>query len=701
MTPLRDIPVGSKLLVALTLSVGIALLVMLIVVSVGSLLRLQHQTQQQLTVLADVSGQNSQAALAFGDVKNAMDTLAGLQSNRLVATAAIYDGAGRLFAALHVPAGDPDFPALMGSIPEESSLTVWHLMSGRANLARPIALDGKIIGSILLVADLGPLWRAWLTEFTLVLIAAATAFASSLLLALYMRRLIAGPLMTLTRTVESVAQNQDYSMRVRSESRDEIGQLMNRFNDMLCQIETRDNEIRKLAYYDPLTHLPNRRLLLDRLQHALASCLRSKRQGALLFIDLDNFKTINDTLGHDKGDLLLEQVAQRLVTCVREGDTVARLGGDEFVIMLGDLSQSPKEAATQTEAVGAKVMSALNQPYQIAGHEYRNTPSIGVTLFGDNKHSQDELLKRADLAMYQAKSAGRNTLRFFDPEMQAAVTSRATLDNDLHEALRGSQFLLYYQPQVDDTRRLTGVEALLRWQHPLRGLVAPGDFISHTEETGLILPLGLWVLETACAQLVKWADQPGMAHLSLAVNVSARQFHQPDFVSQLRAVLDSSGANPKKLKLELTESLLLDDVEDTIAKMIDLKAIGVGFSLDDFGTGYSSLAYLKRLPLDQLKIDQSFVRDILSDPNDATIACTIVALAHSMGLAVIAEGVETAEQLAFLAANGCKAYQGYLFSRPLSLADFEKLARQTCSAVDAGSTKSPATDREPLPLLQS
>ena len=430
-------------------------------------------------------------------------------------------------------------------------------------------------------------------------------------------------------------------------------------------------EIRQLAFYDPLTGLPNRRLLTDRLRHALPACIRNQRHGALLFIDLDHFKNINDTLGHDQGDLLLQQVAARLTGCVREGDTVARQGGDEFVIMLMDLSEVALEAAIQTELVGEKILAALNLPYQFAGHVLHTTASIGATLFDGHIHSTDEQLKRADLAMYQAKSAGRNGLRFFEADMQAAITARAGMEADLRQGLRDGQFLLYYQAQMDDAGCVTGVEALLRWQHPRRGLVLPTEFIPIAEESALILPLGLWVLETACAQLVAWSGRAATAHLTLAVNVSARQFRQPDFVSQVVALLVRSGANPLRLKLELTESLLLDNVEQMIAKMNALKALGVGFSLDDFGTGYSSLSYLKRLPLDQIKIDQSFVRDVLVDPNDAAIVRTIVALAQSLGLAVIAEGVETEAQRAFLASSGCHACQGYLYSRPLPLAQFE------------------------------
>ena len=436
-----------------------------------------------------------------------------------------------------------------------------------------------------------------------------------------------------------------------------------------------ENQIITLAFYDSLTNLPNRRLLLDRLQQALASSARSNRHGALLFIDLDNFKTLNDTLGHDIGDLLLQNVAQRLVTCVREGDTVARLGGDEFVVMLEDLSESAMEAATHAEIVGEKILAALNQPYQLASYAHHSTPSIGVTMFAGHSGNIEELLKRADMAMYQAKAAGRNTLRFFDPEMQAAVTARAALETDLHMAVMNEQFHLHFQPQVIGDHRMTGAEVLLRWHHPLRGMVSPAEFIPLAEETGLILPLGHWVLQTACRQLAAWAKRPEMQHLTIAVNVSARQLQMPNFVEEVLAILDHHGTNPLRLKLELTESLLVDNVEDVIAKMAALKTKGVGFSLDDFGTGYSSLSYLKRLPLDQLKIDQGFVRNILTDPNDAAIAKMVVALAESMGLSVIAEGVEIEAQRDFLARHGCHAYQGYLFSRPLPLLEFEALVQ--------------------------
>ena len=437
-----------------------------------------------------------------------------------------------------------------------------------------------------------------------------------------------------------------------------------------------EERINQLAFYDQLTALPNRTLLLDRLKQTIVTCARSGNFGALLFIDLDKFKTLNDTLGHDKGDLLLKQVARHLTTCVRGGDTVARLGGDEFVVMLANLSSVQREAAVQTETVGEKILAELDQPYRLDGVVYHSTASIGATLFSAEHREIDTLLKQADLAMYKAKAAGRNALRFFDPHMETDVVNRAALESDLHEAIEQHQFELHYQAQMSGGV-LSGSEALVRWQHPRRGLVPPAEFIPLAEETGMILPLGQWILEAACQQLAQWAARPELAHLTVAVNVSARQFRKPDFVAQLTAILAKTGANPRRLKLELTETLLVDDVEDVIAKMNALKALGVGFALDDFGTGYSSLYYLKRLPLDQLKIDRSFVRDILDDPNDAAIARTIVALAQSLGLGVIAEGVETEEQLDFLAELECHAYQGYYFSQPLPLAGFEEYALNT------------------------
>ncbi len=435
-------------------------------------------------------------------------------------------------------------------------------------------------------------------------------------------------------------------------------------------------EIRSLAFYDPLTLLPNRRLLLDRLGQALTGCARSGKRGALLFLDLDNFKRLNDTLGHDVGDLLLQQVACRLSSCVREGDTVARLGGDEFVVMLEDLSSQNWEAAAQTKTIGEKILSALNLPYMLACHEYSSTPSIGATLFGEQQQSIEGVLKHADMAMYQAKNAGRNALRFFDPEMQSLIAERVALEKSLSEAVAGDQLFLHYQAQVAGDGEIAGAEALMRWRHPEVGMVPPGSFIPLAEEAGLILQLGDWVLHQACAQLAAWASDPELAHLTIAVNISACQFHQDDFVTRVLDALERSGADPKRLKLELTESMLISDIDGVAAKMAALKARGVGFALDDFGTGYSSLAYLSRLPLDQLKIDRSFVADIEFNENAVVICAATISLAHSLKLTVVAEGVETGAQSHILSAvHNCDFRQGYLFSEPVPLDEFDALVR--------------------------
>ncbi len=423
-------------------------------------------------------------------------------------------------------------------------------------------------------------------------------------------------------------------------------------------------QIERLAFYDPLTGLCNRRLFHERLAQAMAASVRNQQWGAVCFIDLDNFKDLNDTQGHDQGDLLLQQVGRRLQEVVREQDTVGRLGGDEFVVLLETMGPDEDVAALYANTVGQKLLQALTVPYDLRSGPQHNTPSIGITLFRDHEDRVEDVLKRADLAMYQSKSAGRNTVRFFDPHMQDVVMRRSELERDLRDALSSHQLQLYYQPVVDVAGRAQGFEALLRWHHASRGMVSPAEFIPVAEQTSLILPIGQWVLRTACERLTAWAQDPATAHWSLAVNLSARQLRQADFVSSVEAILRETGAPAGQLKLELTESLLLHDVEDTIAKMTLLAQGGIRFSLDDFGTGYSSLSYLKRLPLSVLKIDQSFVRDLLTDPNDAAIARTILQLAQSLELDVVAEGVETEGQKQLLEVMGCRAFQGYLFGRP-------------------------------------
>ena len=433
-----------------------------------------------------------------------------------------------------------------------------------------------------------------------------------------------------------------------------------------------NEEIEHLAFYDPLTGLPNRRLLLDRLGQAPVLSQRSGKVGALLFLDLDHFKDLNDTLGHEVGDELLQEVAQRLLANVRVADTVARLGGDEFVVMLSELSTSTQEAAAMAQRIGEKILRGLSEPYLLRGHTHQGAASIGATLFGASAQSASELLRQADIAMYQVKARRGNALCFFDPKMQTAINDRAQLEADLRQALITQQLVLHYQPQASLQGEVVGAECLLRWQHPQRGMVPPGQFIAVAEESDLILHIGQWVLHSACTQLARWQEQPQWAHLQLSVNVSARQFRQSDFVHQVIETLQVTGARAHLLTLELTESLVLDNVEDAIDKMHQLRTKGVRFSVDDFGTGYSSLAYLTRLPLHQLKIDQSFVRNLGSRPSDDVIVQTIIGMGRNLDLEVIAEGVETEAQKAILAGHGCDLYQGYLLARPMPVADFER-----------------------------
>jgi diguanylate cyclase (GGDEF)-like protein len=457
----------------------------------------------------------------------------------------------------------------------------------------------------------------------------------------------------------------------------EGGQMVVFLQDITEQKQAVD-EIEHLAFYDPLTRLPNRRLLLDHIKRALAASSRAGRDGALLFLDLDHFKTLNDTLGHAFGDMLLQQVADRLTACLRENDTIARLarlGGDEFVVMLEDLSNHPLDAVSQAEVVAEKIHSCLSRPYQLATHEYKGTVSIGVALFSDHEYSKEDLLKHADIAMYQAKKDGRNSMRFFDPQMQVVIDTRVNLERELHIALEQQQFQLHYQIQLDHLGRALGAEALIRWMHPERGLVSPFHFIPLAEDTGLIIPIGQWVLDTACRQLNAWQQDILTRDLTISINVSAKQFHQVNFVALVKTSIQFHAVNPMLLKLELTESMLFENIEDTIDIMNALGEIGVQFALDDFGTGYSSLQYLKRLPFHQLKIDQSFIRDIVVDPSDRAIVRTIIAMAKSMDLEVIAEGVETQEQRQLLLNKGCMNYQGYLFGRPVPIGQFEAALR--------------------------
>jgi diguanylate cyclase (GGDEF)-like protein len=451
------------------------------------------------------------------------------------------------------------------------------------------------------------------------------------------------------------------------------GLLMNLVWRMNRQQHALIAEQHRIAFHDALTGLANRRLLEDRLRHAFYASRRSQHEGALLFIDLDHFKTLNDTLGHNVGDMLLCEVAQRIKSCVRKSDTVSRFGGDEFIVLLENIDPQFAPTAVLAGQVAEKILNSVLQPYELERHRHQISASIGVALFPEDEKTLEDLMRHADIAMYQSKQAGRNTIRFFDPSMQQIIESRARIEKWLDKALTENQFSLHYQLQIHQDGRIVGAEVLLRWTHPERGSISPGEFIPVAEETGQIAQIGQWALEDACRRIKSWENHPQLSEIQLAVNVSGRQVQQADFVARIAAVVERHAINPRRLKLEITESLMQGDIADIIDKMQRIRELGISFSMDDFGTGYSSLSRLKRLPIDQLKIDRSFVDDIERDNEDVAIVQTIIAMSRALGLEVIAEGIETEAQRDFLVRLGCLHFQGYLFGKPIPAEQFEKL----------------------------
>ena len=443
----------------------------------------------------------------------------------------------------------------------------------------------------------------------------------------------------------------------------------------LAEVRYVDSAFNRLAYYDPLTCLPNRGLLQDRLAQALLASARSGLLGAVFFVNVDGFRELNTMEGHDAGDRLLVLLASRLRGVVRDCDSVAHHWGDEFLILVEDLADNPEAATDCARELGDRLQASVALPLDLKTLEYPCRVSIGTALF-QQRDTVEAVFRHAALALQQAKTSGRNTLCFFETEMQSTQDQRSAMSAELEKALLWQQFRLHFQPQVNTARRVVGVEALLRWQHPLRGLVSPGEFVPLAEQSNLIVPIGQWVLKTACMQLKKWSTDSHCCELQVAVNVSARQFQQENFVAQVEDALRQSGATPMLLKLELTESLVLENIEDVVVKMNQIKQLGVSFSMDDFGTGYSSLSYLAHLPIDQLKIDQSFVQNIPGKSSDETIARTIISMGQGLGMNVIAEGVETEAQRSFLTLHGCHAFQGYLFSRPLPADALEAFVRE-------------------------
>lgn len=459
------------------------------------------------------------------------------------------------------------------------------------------------------------------------------------------------------------------------DAQQEISNYVAIFSD-ITERKRIEEEIHSLAFYDVLTKLPNRRLCLDRFHTALAASARRNDYGAVLFIDLDRFKTLNDTYGHEYGDMLLVEVGARIRSCVREMDTVSRFGGDEFVVLVEGLSTNRDDATAKVEVIAEKIRKALASPYNLKEHEHHCSPSIGITLYHGNEISPDVLVEHADMAMYQVKNSGRNGVLFFDPVMQHNVAQHQALENDLHYAIELQQLHLHYQIQVNSDNHPIGAEAFLRWEHPERGVIMPGQFLPIADESNLIIDIGHWVLGEACRQLALWSKNEKLCGLTLTINISAKHFSRPEFVDEVAAALQMHGAVPTHLKLELPERLVLNDMNSVMDKVGALKKLGVRLSMDNFGTMYSSLSYLKHLSSDQLKIHQEFVQGITQQGNDAHVVQTVIDLARSLALNVFAEGVETEEQLAFLREHDCNAYQGYLFGKPVPLEEFEALLKE-------------------------
>mgnify|MGYP000152978395 CR=1 FL=1 len=639
---------------------------------------------ERVSVLAEFVSTHVTAALTFDDADTATDMLQSMISDRDISQARIFDSSGELFASFH-PVGRPAAVIEQSTLQALTTGTTAHQFNQNTlHLVAPIDLDGEQIGLLYIQVSLNNMTQQIVTYLMGILTILTGVLALVYCLSFVLHRRISGPIEQLLRGMKRISREQNYALRIEQGDHDEIGAIISGFNKMIEQIERRNKqleqkkyEVEQHAFYDALTGLPNRRLLMKRLSDEVALSQQNGSIGALMYMDLDHFKTINDSLGHSTGDKLLINVANRLGRKLSKTDISARVGGDEFIIILTNLSTHREKAVENALSVAETIRDTISRPYQIDERVLHTSPSIGITLFDAKNNCTSNIIKQADLAMYRAKEDGRNLVQFFSDDMQMVATQRQEIEEDLRFALEKAphQLELYYQPQVDRNGVIFGAEVLLRWHHPQHGFVSPATFIPVAETTGLIHMLGRRVLSEACRQLAHWQSK-GL-QLQLAVNISPNEFLHTDFTENVLAIVKRTGVDPSQLELEITEGVLLRSIEDTVRVMLKLKETGIQFSIDDFGTGYSSLQYLKKLPLEKLKIDQSFVRDITTDPNDAAIVTTIIAMTKHLGLNVIAEGVETKDEYQFLSQQGCEAFQGYYFDRPLTLNDFETRLSKT------------------------
>lgn len=646
----------------------------------------RHTLVNRISLQSELIAEHLTAAVSFEDHSTAEKFLSSLSNDEDIVLATVYDTKQKIFVSYTNDSAKTTL-ALPEILQSKENRSIYQFTLSNLHFCRSILLGEQEIGTLYIKVSLLGFWMkllAYLIAVSLVVV----------ILTVILRKVsdrfhkeISEPIDLILERMAQIQVDGDYSIRMEINRTDELGTIMSQFNAMVTKIEQRDlvliqknNEIEKHAFYDPLTGLPNRRLLTEQLKHEIHSISRTESYGAVFYIDLDNFKTINDSLGHDTGDRLLVEAAQRIRQSLRESDICARIGGDEFLAVLPDLGADTQSAVDSALSISEQLRLVLTQSILIDKRSIHTSASIGISLYNNSTESAQEILKQADMAMYAAKNAGRNCTHFFSDEMQEEAINRLNLEEELRAALIApdESFELYYQAQVDSHGQCIGAEALIRWHHKNHGLVMPGKFIALAENTGLITPLGNWIIDKACKQLALWQKEG--KNIGLAINVSPNQFLSDGFAENVKQHLLKYSVQPLSLEIEITESLILDDKNKAVAIMTELRKVGVTFSIDDFGTGYSSLQYLTSLPISKLKIDQSFVRDITTDKNDAAIVKTIILMTRNLGLQVLAEGVETEVEYDFLLQNGCGLFQGYLFSKPICLEAFQHLSQSNLSA---------------------
>lgn len=678
-TALANISIRHKLMALIMATCGLVLLATTVVFVLKETNALIREQRKNLASLADILGKNVTAAVTFNDPQSALETMHSLSVKSDILAAYILRADATVFSrylAKGVTIDALPFEQLEPGATSDTCKTLLKQINSQHNrlgqffdkvsLVSPIILDNQTIGTVVLFADMRELRASLISTLLAATLILGVATIVAYLISRRLQRIISDPILLLADAMRQVSESKDFSLRADKPGNDEIGRLYDGFNEMLQEIEERNlvlrqrqEHLQELAHFDTLTHLPNRVLFHDRLQQAMNLAQRTNQVIAVMFLDLDRFKDINDTLGHRTGDLLLQHVADRMGLVLRDCDTVARLGGDEFTVFVQDI-----KTADNARKIAQKLLDLFEIPYCLEGQQVYVTCSIGVTLFPADGDSMDELLMNADIAMYHAKADGKNTYRLYAIEMNQQASERVALQTDLRKALDLKQLYLQYQPKFDArTNQITGVEALLRWQHPERGLIPPTRFIPLAEESGSIVNITEWVLKSACHQAKLWYDA-GYGDISVAVNLSAYSLKRNNAPFMVQQMLEESGLPPHLLELELTESMLIENDQHAEETLHALKKLGVKISIDDFGTGYSSLSYLHRFPIDALKIDRSFIWNMHRSDNDMAIVVAIIAMGHGLKLQVIAEGVENEEQLETLKKCGCETIQGYLTGRP-------------------------------------